>query len=624
MKKAVCKMDIFKGYIPLKGKKPLEEYKNRKEFYNYDYIRKTKNDYGGVLMDDVVQIDLDSLEEAEIVKRIISESKIQCNILKTDRGMHFYFKNTDLKTRKVKAKAPIGVTIDVGLGSKNAIVPLRIGDKTRRWLNKVESVDLLPDWLKPVKHVPDFFNMGEGDGRNQELFNYILSLQSEGLSKESIKEILSIINKYILKTPLPEKELEIIMRDEAFLKQSFYNKSSFLHHKFAGFVKSEEKIIKINDVLHIYKEGIYADRDIEAALIKHLPELNQSKRSETMAYLELIAEETEPAEANYIAFKNGVLNIDTMALGEFSPDIVLQNKIGYDYVPTAYDETVDKTLDKICCRDRELRNLLEEMVGYLFLRRNEMGRCFILTGSGSNGKSTVLVMIKHLLGRENYSSLALEELGERFKTAELFNKLANVGDDISKKYIDDDAIFKKLVTGESLNVERKGKDPFEFSNYAKLIFSANKMPRINDTSEGLMRRLEIIPFNAVFSAADADFDPFIIDKLLTKSAMEYLICIGIQGLKRVLTKGFIKARAALKEKEEYEQINNPVIAFVKDDIKVSGEPAKDVYLKYGVWCHENGLKPLSHIEFGRELGKQGYVSKVRRIDGKSVRIYAEK
>jgi len=122
-------MDIFKGYIPLKGKKPMEEYKNPKDFYNYDYIRKTKGDYGAVLKDDIVQIDLDSLEEAEVIKTIISDLNIKCSILKTDRGMHFYFKNTDLDTRKVKSKTPVGVTIDVGIGSKNAIVPLKIGGK---------------------------------------------------------------------------------------------------------------------------------------------------------------------------------------------------------------------------------------------------------------------------------------------------------------------------------------------------------------------------------------------------------------------------------------------------------------------------------------------------------------
>lgn len=615
---------MFKGYIPMKDKKPLQIYKNREKFYTYDWARKNFKEYGAILNDDMVQIDIDTEEEAEIVKTIITELNINCSILKTTRGMHFYFKNTDLTTRKVKAKTPIGITIDVGLGIKNAVVPLKIKGKTRRWLNRIDesgNIDLLPDWLKPIKDAPDFHSLGEGDGRNQILFNYILALQSEGFSKESIKNTLSIINDYILKTPLPQKELDKILRDEAFLKQSFYNKRTFLHHKFAKFLKAEERIIKISDVLHIYNEGIYTTKDIEAAMIKHLPELNKSKRSETYSYLELIAEDMEASPANYIGLNNGVLDVDTMTVHDFSPDIVLQNKIQYDYVPAAYDPTVDKTLDKICCKDKDLRKLLEEMVGYLLFRRNELGKCFIFTGSGSNGKSTFLDMIKNLLGSENYASLGIDELGERFKTAELFHKLANIGDDISKKYIDDNAIFKKLVTGETVNVERKGKDPFEFNNYAKLLFSANKLPRINDTSDGLMRRLVIIPFNATFSEKDADFDAFIKDKLLTKSAMEYLLKLGVEGLRRVLTTGFTEPLVVAKEKREYEVVNNPVLAFINEETKIHNEPVKDVYRKYGTWCYENGLKPYSHVEFGREISKHGFDSKVKRVSGKSIRVY---
>lgn len=608
----------------MKDKKPLQIYKNREKFYTYDWARKNFKEYGAILNDDMVQIDIDTEEEAEIVKTIITELNINCSILKTTRGMHFYFKNTDLTTRKVKAKTPIGITIDVGLGIKNAVVPLKIKGKTRRWLNRIdesENIDLLPDWLKPIKDAPDFHSLGEGDGRNQILFNYILALQSEGFSKESIKNTLSIINDYILKTPLPQKELDKILRDEAFLKQSFYNKRTFLHHKFAKFLKAEERIIKISDVLHIYNEGIYTTKDIEAAMIKHLPELNKSKRSETYSYLELIAEDMEASPANYIGLNNGVLDVDTMTVHDFSPDIVLQNKIQYDYVPAAYDPTVDKTLDKICCKDKDLRKLLEEMVGYLLFRRNELGKCFIFTGSGSNGKSTFLDMIKNLLGSENYASLGIDELGERFKTAELFHKLANIGDDISKKYIDDNAIFKKLVTGETVNVERKGKDPFEFNNYAKLLFSANKLPRINDTSDGLMRRLVIIPFNAVFSEKDADFDAFIKDKLLTKSAMEYLLKLGVEGLRRVLTTGFTEPLIVAKEKREYEVVNNPVLAFINEEPKIHNEPVKDVYRKYSTWCYENGLKPYSHVEFGREISKHGFDSKVKRVSSKSIRVY---
>lgn len=235
-RKSGDKLDIFKGYIRTKGKKPIESYRNKKQFYTYDYIRKTDGDYGAILADDMVQIDIDGLEESEIVKAIVIDLNLKCAILRTSRGYHFYFRNTDLSKRQIKMKTPIGVTIDVGIGAQNAPVPIKVDGKTRRWLNRfdnTEDIDFLPDWLRPMKgsakEIPDFKELAEGDGRNQVLFNYILTLQSKGFSTESIKKTISLINKYVLRTPMDQKEVDTILRDEAFQKQSFYDKSKFLH-----------------------------------------------------------------------------------------------------------------------------------------------------------------------------------------------------------------------------------------------------------------------------------------------------------------------------------------------------------------------------------------------------------
>ncbi|MGQ0452340.1 thymidine phosphorylase, partial [Bacillus sp. SS-TM] len=114
---------------------------------------------------------------------------------------------------------------------------------------------------------------------------------------------------------------------------------------------------------------------------------------------------------------------------------------------------------KIAVNDKTIRFILEEILGYILFRRNEFAATFILTGNGSNGKSSYLKIIRQLVGEENASSLDLNELDQRFKTAELFGKLANIGDDIGKGYIKESSVFKKLSTGETLNVERKGKDP---------------------------------------------------------------------------------------------------------------------------------------------------------------------
>ncbi len=610
------------------GKRPAEPIKGRSEFHPLDEV-KHLYEYGGALKDNVILVDLDNGNEADVLFKIVQDLNIKCNVIQTTRGKHFYFINNGVNSNKIKNQCPLSFTIDYKCGDKNTVIPLKIDGTERKWLQEHKKLDELPKWLLPIgKNVVDFSKMEEGDGRNDVLFRYILKLQREGLTKEEIRETIILINQYVFEEPLPERELETILRDEAFKKPMFFKGKTLLHDKFAEYLKNEERIIKIDKILHIYKDGIYSSDEvkIEKAMIKHIPGLKRYQRGEVLSYLELVSEDKELSNTNHIVLKNGLYNLQTDELVTHDSNYITKNKIPVKYNPGAYHEVMDNTLNKIACNDINLRKLLEEMIGYTLLRRNELGKTFILVGQGSNGKSTLLDIIKHFLGEENISSVSLEELEERFKTAELYGKLANIGDDISSRYMEDNATFKKLVTGETVNVERKGKDPFDFNNYSKLIFSANEIPRINDTSDGLMRRLVIIPFNARFSKDDPDFDPFIKDKLLTDEAMEYLLNISLQGLKRILiNRCFTEVESVAAEVKEYEKRNNPVVAFLEEHI-IEGKFVDDVYLQYSVWCAENKLKALSKNMFGREVGKKGFNSdeRVRGEDGKQKRVYRRK
>lgn len=616
---------MFKGYIPTRGKRPTESVKGRSQFYTMNEV-KDLNEYGGVLDHNFIMVDVDDRVQSIILKQILDDLEIKYHSLKTTRGMHFYFLNTNVTSNAIAVTTAVGITVDIKIGTKNAVVPLKL-DGVERELTISDEVDPLPKFLTVVKRLPDFFNMEEGEGRNQTFFTYILKLQGHGFIKDEIRECIRLINDYILKDPLSKSEIDTILRDDAFNKPSFFNeKGQFLFDKFAEFVRTEEHIIKINNKLHIYVDGVYSDKyaDIEKALIKHIPTLTKSRRAEVISYLELIAKHENLSDTNYIVCNNGLLNLDTLELEEFTPNYISKNKIAVSYNPNAQSDVLDHTLDKIACFGPKLRGIIEEMVGYCLLRRNELGKSFILTGVGSNGKSTILDVLKTLIGENNISSLGMNELGVRFKTAELYGKMVNIGDDISSAYIDDNSIFKKLVTGESVNVERKGADPFDFKNTSKLIFSANEVPRINDTSNGLMRRLVIIPFNAEFKSTDEDFDPFIKDKLLTTESLQHLLNLGLQGLKRVLKRNdFETVEEVTAELREYEKENNPILEFLEDN-KVENEAVVDIYRRYAVWCQEGNLKALGRTAFSRNVKKQGYDIKVLRIDGKNTRVFAKK
>lgn len=619
-------MNMYKGYLKGNGKHAASKFKDGAKLLSYHTARK-EDSFVGILDDEYIMVDIDDIAEAETLLDIIDDKNINCSVLETTNGMHFYFKGYDITANKIKWFSNIGILCDYKLGIKNTADPLKIDGKTRKWLRKCTEHDSLPSWLYPYnKKNPNLTKMGEGDGRNDKLFTYILKLQSQGMAKNDIKETISIINNYILEEPVTQGELNVILRDEAFMKESFYIKGSFQHEKFGDFLINEHHICKVTNVLHIYKDGVYSDKqeDIEEAMIRHIPALKRMQRQETIAYLQLKAKHKNFASTKYVVVKNGVFNLETWQLEDFTPEIITRNKIPVAYIPGAYYEVTDKTFNKIAVNDKKIRAILEEILGYILFRRNEFAATFILTGDGSNGKSSYLKIIRKLIGSDNASSLDLNELDQRFKTAELFGKLANIGDDIGKGYIKESSIFKKLSTGETLNVERKGKDPFDFTNYAKLIFSANEMPRINDFSDGLGRRLQIVPFKAKFTPNDEDYDPFITDKLLSDESMQYVLNLALKSLKRLLVeKKFTKSKAVEAELIKYQEENNPIISFVNnEDVELERAVVGDVYLQYKVYCAENGFQSVSNINFSKQVTQLfGYKSHVQRVDGKNKRIF---
>ena len=604
---------FFKGYVETKNKKCIEKFKGRTDFKTFEQVQSLP-EYAGILAAETILIDVDDFEASEILFKVVKEYALTCRVYRTSRGKHFLFKNSGVPTNKTGCKLAIGLTADIKIGTRNSYEVLKYDNQNREVLYDTaenEEAQQLPRWLFPVKSKMEFLNMETGDGRNQGLFNYILTLQSNDFSVEEARETIRIINKFVLKVPLSDDEIETVLRDDAFKKPVFFMGSTFLFDKFATFLKNNNHIIKINNQLHIYKNGIYISglAEIEAEMIQHIPGLNRAKRTEVLAYLDILIRENSKAEdANLIAFENGLYNIVDDSFVEFTPEHIITNKIRWKYNPEAYSELADKTLNKIACNDPQIRALLEEAIGYCFYRRNELGKAFILTGDKSNGKSTFLSMVQCLLGDENISSLDLKELGDRFKTAEMFGKLANIGDDIGDEFIANPAIFKKLVTGERVSAERKGQNPIEFNNYSKLLFSANNIPRIKDKTGAVQRRLTIIPFDARFSADDPDFNPYIKHLLKTDEVMEYLINLGIAGLKRVLlNRKFTGSTKVQKAMDEYEENNNPIIGFFREcedeEFQIENEPTNVVYKRYQEYCLANSLQPMSNIEFSKQVNR---------------------
>lgn len=625
-------MILFKGYVPTKDKKCLLKFKNKpaSELQTYEQV-KNLPEFAGILNDDVILIDVDDMEQSEILFQIVQDLELKCRVYRTTRGKHFLFKNNLVETNKIHTKLAVGLEADIKIGTRNSYSILKYNSKEREILYDTDEYDFVPKWLVPIKSSCDFLNMEDGDGRNQALFNYILTLQSNDFSEDEAIETIKLINQYVLSEPLDDKEIETILRHDAFKKPVFFKKGKFLFDKFAIYLKNNNHIVRINGQLHIYRDGIYIEgqSEIEAAMIEHIPDLTRAKRSEILSYLDiLIRKNTKTSGANLIAFRNGIYNLETDELLEFSPSYVVTNKIDFNFNPDAYSELVDKTFDKLACHNKEIRAVLEEAVGYCFYRRNELRKSFILTGDKKNGKSTFLAMLKELLGDDNTAALDLGELADRFSSASLFGKLANIGDDIGDEFIANPATFKKIVSGDRIKGENKGQKEFFFNPYCKLLFSANNIPRIKDKSGAVLDRLVIIPFDAKFSKDDPDFDPYIKYKLIKEDSLEYLALLGVEGLKRVLhNQSFTKSAKVEKSIEEYEESNNPILIFFKEiDIdEIINEPTKEVYLKYTEFCLANSFTPMSNIEFSKQVKRRFDLEIINKtINRKKYRIFCQK
>ena len=628
---------FFKGYIRTKEKNAIDKYKNTDNLKTLQEVQSLP-EYAGILAPDAILVDIDDSKQSELLMNIVEHFQLNCRVYQTTRGRHFLFKNSKIDKCFTHCTLACGFTADIKSGFKNSYEVLKFNGEERfiEWdIEKGQEYQEIPKWLFPIKTNAEFLKMKAGDGRNQELFNYILTLQSNDFSVEESRETIRIINKFVLPEPLSDDELEVILRDDAFQKPVFYKGTTFLFDRFATYMKNNHHIIRINNQLHMYQDGIYisGQADIEGEMIKHIPQLNRSKRKEVLDYLDVLIRENTPAtEAHLIAFRNGILNVYDDSFTPLTPEHIITNRIDWDYNPQAYDELTDKTLNKIACNDESIRALLEEMAGSCLYRENTLagGKAFILTGAGANGKSTFLEMIKNMLGEYNISSLDLKELSEKFQNAEICGKLANIGDDIDSEYISNAAVFRKLVTGERIQVQRKGERPFEFNNYAKMMFSANNIPRLGSAKDSyaILRRLVIIPFEAKFSPEDDDYNPNIKHDLRQQSAMEYLIKIALDGLKRVLkNNAYTKSEQVQKELNDFEISNNNIFAFVKeyeaDGYEIVNNAVNDVYDKYNEFCLSNGIqRPFSKIEFSRQVCKMlNLETKQKKIQGKQYQIY---
>ena len=599
-------------YIILDGKTPTHGFKDGQGTKTWDEVKDFDN-VAVVVPKGYVVLDFDTKSDADIMLQIVEALDLKCRVMRTTRGIHCWFKAPEEDPKNfIKNRLAIGIYCDRKSGGRNAYVKIKQEGKNREWIRKSKEIEVVPKWLSSVSAPSGKFGfkeMGEGSGRNQELFNYIVYLQTKGFTRDEIRQTIEIINSYVLEEPLSDTEIGTICRDEAFkpddviaeqIAKAEEKKAGFSHNDFGDQLIQEFKILEVNGVLYVYEDGFYQadDKIIENKMIELYPGILQRQRSEVLAYIKIkthVNAKDLKVNPYIINLKNTRLDIRSGECLEFTPDAIEFDRIPVVYDPSAYCADLDKMLNRVFLGDREVINLFEEMLGAVLLKHNRYQKAFLFYGNGSNGKSTILDLIKTFLGGRNYSAIALEKVTDRFNTAELENKLANIGDDVDNVTLKDTGTLKKLFSGNAIMVERKGERPYTIEPYATHVYSCNNIPRSFDKSDGFYRRWLLIPFNARFSVDDEDYDPMIGDKITEPTALSYLLNIGIRGAQRLIKKGHFTEPQTVKDAlEAYKADNSTVLSWI-DDKELTEDyflekPRDVVYSEFSDWCKVSGIK----------------------------------
>lgn len=283
-------------------------------------------------------------------------------------------------------------------------------------------------------------------------------------------------------------------------------------------------------------------------------------------------------------------------------------------IPVTYDPQADcprfrQFLDEIFARDADgtqKAQALLEMIGYSLMSHAKYERFAILVGSGANGKSVVLEVIKALTGESNVSAVQPSQFGNKFQRAHLHMKLVNLVTEIPEGAEIADAELKAIVSGELTTAEHKNQNPFDFCPFATCWFGTNHMPHTRDFSDALFRRATVIPFNRKFTMG-VDADPHLKTKLLEE--LSGILNLSLAAFRNVIkTGGFTEPRSCIDAKQEWRLEADQVAQFVAERCVM--EPLQEItsnalYIEYTDWALESGIT--------RKLGRKNFTSRLVKL-----------
>jgi putative DNA primase/helicase len=450
-----------------------------------------------------------------------------------------------------------------------------------------------------------------------------------------------IVNKYLSENPEAkdyEKELMEITKKIMEKSEKYFSKDKspgmFVPEKLANDIMEKIKFLTLSDSEEVYwfdeKEGLWRAngeviiKEIGTSLLE--AKTKQAYLNETIGYIKSKTytdrKVFDSPQLNLISLQNGVLDLNTVQLIPYSPEHYFTSKLNVKYDSQADCPKIRKFLSEIVAADDV--DLLVEFAGYCLYRKYPIQKAFMLVGDGANGKSTFLALLHAFLTAENISSVSLQDLERnRFASANLYRKLANIYADLPSIALRNPGLFKMLTGGDTIPGEKKFKNQFFFVNFAKLIFSANRVPFVVDESSAFFRRWIIVNFPFKFEGDKANH--MILKELTTEEELSGFLNLALKGLQKVLQKDFSYTKSTEETREAYIRASDPIGAFVLDCIIQSPTDyvTKDeLYDAYSSYCRNRKLLVMDKAVFSKNLRRYVQVEDYRpTIEGRRVQSW---
>lgn len=313
---------------------------------------------------------------------------------------------------------------------------------------------------------------------------------------------------------------------------------------------------------------------------------------------------------NEVCVSNGILNLKTRKISEFTPEKIFFNKLPVSYDPLAECEAIDFFFEEIL-KEKSDKKVLYELVGFCLHKEYFIEKAFMFLGTGRNGKGKTLSLLKKFLGEENTCSVRLSQMDTQSSAlCELHNRLVNLAGDLNNIALKDTGLFKELTGRDSVQVKRKYLRDLIFTNYAKMIFACNELPRVYDLSEGFWSRWILLEFPFQFlPKKEIDVkpekekhlckiqDPLILDKLATEKELSGLLNKALDGLDRLKqNKDFSYSIGTAKVKDFWIRKSDSFTAFCLDELEEDFDgfvTKKELRQRFSQYIRTHRIKPTS-------------------------------